>query len=216
MFSSGWVNPKRNITKRRLVSEYIAYDTETTGLGRFAEIIDIGAVHIADGKIIDCFDTLVKPTFLIDERLRDDRGYPTAFSVHHITNAMTENAPSLKDTLVSLRAFIGDLPVLEHSSPFAPFDTRLFTAVFPRELGVIYENSYINTCELAHALLPKPQEVRDHRLCTLDRYFGIREKEMHRALPDAIDAYKLYEILKCIMKQRGITPETLRSLQKTR
>ena len=210
MNATGWVNPKRNITKRLLVSEYVAYDTETTGIGRSAEIIDIGAVRIVNGEIKDVFETLVKPSEPVDERLYDDRGYPTAFSVHHITNAMLENAPCITEALIKLRAFIGELPVLEHSSPFAPFDTRLFTKAFSQKLGIEYQNCYVNTCELAYAVIPKPAEVHSHSLETLSRHFGIRSKECHRALPDAIDAYKLYEILKRRMEDRGITLEELR------
>lgn len=56
-------------------------DTETTGLGPEAEIVDIAVVGL-DGTV--CLDTLVKPTQPIP---------PEAAAVHGITDAMVADAP---------------------------------------------------------------------------------------------------------------------------
>ena len=46
-----------------LSDSYVVFDLETTGLypNSFDTIIEIGAVKICDGKIIDKFDELINP-----------------------------------------------------------------------------------------------------------------------------------------------------------
>jgi DNA polymerase-3 subunit epsilon len=69
-----------------LAQQPVYLDTETTGLDPAAEIVEI-AVLAPDGRPL--IDTLIKPLAPIPA---------DATRVHGITNAMTVNAPSWKDT----------------------------------------------------------------------------------------------------------------------
>ena len=71
----------------RLPSDYIVFDLETTGLSpAYSEIIEIGAVKIIDGKIEDIFQTYVKNTSPIPEKITALTG---------ITENDTKNAPKI-------------------------------------------------------------------------------------------------------------------------
>lgn len=83
----------RNIVRRvaikeareLLESDFVVMDTETTGLGPDAEIVEISIID-ADGT--DLFTSLVRPSMPI---------LPELTAIHGIDNAMVRNAPTWKD-----------------------------------------------------------------------------------------------------------------------
>ena len=46
----------------KVIKDYVCFDLETTGFGKTAEIIEIGAIKVRDGTTVDKFSELVKPT----------------------------------------------------------------------------------------------------------------------------------------------------------
>ena len=62
----------------------------------------------------------------------------------------------------------------------------------------------VDTLKLARRLLPGPQSKKLEDLCT---YFQIQRERGHRALDDAIETQKLYEIFLEMMKQQKLEPE---------
>jgi DNA polymerase III epsilon subunit-like protein len=88
----------------------IFLDTETTGLGRDSEIVEIAIVAV-DGTVI--LDTLVKP----------HRPIPAdATRIHGITDLMVARAPDWCDLLGVLRGLIATRPVVVYN---AEFDRRM-------------------------------------------------------------------------------------------
>lgn len=83
----------RNIVRRvaikeareLLASDFVIMDTETTGLGTDAEIVEISIID-RDGT--DLFTSLVRPTMPI---------LPELTAIHGIDNAMVRNAPTWAD-----------------------------------------------------------------------------------------------------------------------
>lgn len=83
----------RNIVRRiaikeareLLASDFVVMDTETTGLGPDAEIVEISIID-RDGT--DLFTSLVRPTMPI---------LPELTAIHGIDNAMVRNAPTWAD-----------------------------------------------------------------------------------------------------------------------
>lgn len=71
---------------------WLILDTETTGLGQDAEVIQIAAI-CGDGDVL-LNNVLVRPTVSIP---------PEATRIHHITNEMVEGAPSFEEILPTLR-----------------------------------------------------------------------------------------------------------------
>lgn len=91
----------------------VIFDTETTGLGPYAEICDISIVD-TDGTVL--FESLIKPIGPID---------PEASAITHITDAMVANAPSILDVLPRIREVLKGRVVGAYN---ADFDFRLLHA----------------------------------------------------------------------------------------
>ena len=90
---------------------WVILDTETTGLGSDAQVIQIGVLDGRGNVLLD--NVLVKPTQPIPS---------DATAIHHITNAMVRDAPSFTDVMPHLREVVeGKLLVIYN----AQYDMRL-------------------------------------------------------------------------------------------
>ncbi len=90
---------------------WVILDTETTGLGSDAQVIQIGVIDGKGNVLID--NILVKPTMPIA---------PDATAIHHITNEMVQDAPSFPNILPQLCEVVeGKLLVIYN----AQYDMRL-------------------------------------------------------------------------------------------
>lgn len=165
----------------QLLDEYVVIDIETTGIGIFSnDIIEVAAVHIRDGKIVNKFSELVYSNRLTAE----------ASAVNHITQDMLNNARKSWDVLNDFSAFIGDLPLLGHN---IDFDLSFICAIHP--IG----NAFEDTCILADEYLSGgfgPLQLKNRKLPTLCNAFGITVSNAHRALDDAIATHLCYERFK--------------------
>ena len=82
--------------------EFVAFDIETTGLQVKREtIIEIGAVVIREGEVVDTFQTFVDPQRHLT---------PEIISLTGITDRMLQGAPQLKEALEAFLAFAGTGP----------------------------------------------------------------------------------------------------------
>ena len=165
----------------QLLDEYVVIDIETTGIGIFSnDIIEVAAVHIRDGKIVNKFSELVYSNRLTAE----------ASAVNHITQDMLNNARKSWDVLNDFSAFIGNLPLLGHN---IDFDLSFICAIHP--IG----NAFEDTCILADEYLSGgfgPLQLKNRKLPTLCNAFGITVSNAHRALDDAIATHLCYERFK--------------------
>lgn len=100
-------------------------------------------------------------------------------AIHHITNEMVENAPTIAEVLPKFVEFIRGSVLLAHH---AQFDLG-FVAASLEESGLALP-SEITVCTslLAQATVP---ETPNHRLQTLVPFFGVDPGQAHRALDDA-------------------------------
>ena len=96
-----------NITNR----SYVVIDLETTGLDENEhEIIELGAIRIRNGQIVDKFQCLVCPNNEIPDFISKLTG---------ITNDMVENEGiELKQALIQFVAFIGNDMIVGHNIDF--------------------------------------------------------------------------------------------------
>lgn len=90
--------------------DFLILDSETTGLGGDAEIVQIAIIDPAGRTLLD---TYVKPTRPIP---RD------ASAIHHITDAMVVDAPTFADIAPQLRGLLSGETVVIYNSDF---DVRL-------------------------------------------------------------------------------------------
>ena len=168
---------------------YVVFDLETTGLhaNEGDSIIEIGAVKMCGGKIIDTFDELVNPGKLISEEIS---------SITCITNEMLEGKPNEEDTVKKFMNWVGDLPMVAHN---AKFDLSFIDMAYLKyDLGKL-KNTIIDTLGLSRYL---ESNERYHNLATLTIRYNIPwdEDKHHRANYDAegtaLIFYKMLEKLK--------------------
>ncbi len=164
------------------VPDYVVFDLETTGLSiKKAEIIEIAAVKVKGGKVVDEFSTLVNPEIHIPRQ---------ASLVNGITDEMVADAPMIEEALKAFLEFAGDAILVGHNIQnfdlnFINRDARHY---FAREV----ENDYVDTVPMSVMYLPK---LSSHTLQDLAAYYGIDTAGAHRALNDCRMNQQLFERL---------------------
>lgn len=162
-------------------ADYIVFDLETTGLvPEWDSIIEIGAIHYANGYELDRFQTLVKPEWGIPEFITELTG---------ITNEMVADAPSIEDSLPSFVEYIGDKILVGHN---VNFDVNFVYDNWKTQTGTDFQNDFIDTMRIARKLL---NTLPHHRLKDLKKYYGITVETEHRAIADCIATQMLFEHL---------------------
>ncbi len=150
----------------------VVLDFETTGLSpnQGDRTIEIGAVRIEGGVIVDRFQRLMNPGRRIDAFIEEYTG---------ITNAMLREAPSNREVMAEFAGFVGDADIVAHN---ASFDRRFLEAEWQR-LQRDCDNRFACSLLLSRRLYP---EAPNHRLGTLVEYMTLpHDGTFHRALADA-------------------------------
>lgn len=167
-------------------STYVVFDLETTGLDPKSgnSIIEIGAVKIKDGKIIDRYDELIDPKVKLSEEI---------IRITCITNEMLEGKREEKESVIDFMDWVGDLPMVAHN---ARFDLSFLEMAYTKyNLGKI-TNTVIDTLGLSRYL---ESSERYHNLATLVKRYNIDwdESKHHRADYDSEGtALIFYQMLK--------------------
>lgn len=149
---------------------FVGFDTETTGRYPLeSEICEIAAVKWKGGKIVDTFETLLKPSKPMGAEV---------IAIHGITNEMVENSPRVADKIGEFHAFIaGTVPIAHH----APFDVGFVAVEFEKVGLALPKEPVLCSSLLSRRLFP---ESENHRLQTLIKFFGLPQGTAHRALDD--------------------------------
>lgn len=166
-------------------NSYIVFDLETTGLdSRKEKIIEIGAMKVENGKVIETFTELVNPEININSNIT---------SITHITNEMVKDKRKISEVLPEFLSFIGNYPLIGHN---VKFDLGfLWQNIRELELERI-TNDYLDTMKISKMLLP---DLPGYRLSDLTKYYGIDESGHHRALRDV---EMTQEVLECLRKEK--------------
>lgn len=168
---------------------YVVTDIETTGLSMdFDEIIEIGAVKIHRGEIIDRYHSFVNPRKPISPQVTNLTG---------IRNEMVENAPFIEEVLSDFLQFMGDGIFAAHN---AEFDSG-FIRRDCEKYGLKFDNKVIDTLNLSSIVFP---DLKNHRLETIAKKFNINMGKHHRADDDANTAGLILIELFKLLKERGI------------
>lgn len=151
--------------------DLIAFDTETSGKYPLsAEVCELAAVKWRGGRVVDTFQTLLKPSAPMGSEV---------IAIHGITNEMVESAPKMAEKIGEFRKFIEGAVLMAHH---APFDLG-FMALAMEAHGVsVPEEPVLCTSLMSRQLFP---ESGNHRLQTLIGFFGLEKGTAHRALDDA-------------------------------
>lgn len=175
-----------------LANSIIVLDFETTGLSpdQGDRAIEIGAVKMEHGVVVDTFQALMNPGKRVNSFIENYTG---------ISNSMLASAPPCAEVMAAFSDFIGDSNLLAHN---ASFDSRFLDAELSR-LGLRTLGNF--TCSL---LLSRRiyQDAPNHKLATLIDYKNIPSTGgYHRALFDAEMTAKLWlEMLEDISTRYSI------------
>lgn len=164
--------------------DYVAVDIETTGLGRDARIIELGAVRIRHGRKVATYSQLVNPQIPIPAKVTQITG---------ITDRDVRHQPTIDKALPRFYAFCGKDTWIGHN--IRRFDIPVIAREAQRVGAGMPDVSFYDTMELSQALLP---QLDHHRVVDLIRYFGIAKTERHRAADDAAQTAQIFECLKRI------------------
>lgn len=160
---------------------FVCIDFETSSLStNTAEIIEIGAVKVADGEVIDCYNTLVKPFWGITAGATDVNG---------LTEDDVKDAPRIYEVIKNFLEFIGDDIIVGHN--IAAFDLPILYRILEED-EITLNNDYIDTLTLAKELLPALPSVSLQALCD---YYGIENMQAHRALGDCFATIEVYNAM---------------------
>jgi len=172
------------------LDNYIVIDLETTGLSpQQNTIIEIGAVRVEGGEVVDVFDTLIDPEVKISSTITNITG---------ITNNMLKGKPTLSYVLPQLLSYIDDNVIVAHN---AHFDINFLYEGCLREASSVFANDFICTMRISRRLF---RQHRHHRLSDLVERFGISDIVEHRALSDAAKTQKCYEYMKSYARDNDI------------
>lgn len=148
---------------------YIVFDVETTGFSNvYDTIIELAAVKIKNGQVIDTFERFSNPHRKLTAKI---------IELTHITDDMLVNAPELKDVISEFRDFIGDGVLVAHN---AAFDLG-FLYVAYKTAGIDVRHPGIDTVELSRLVNPGQ---KSHSLKTLTKKYNIELTQHHRAIYD--------------------------------
>jgi DNA polymerase III epsilon subunit-like protein len=149
--------------------DFTTVDLETTDRDRArAEIVEIAAVRVRDGKITDRFQSLVKPRVAIAEG---------ALKKHKLDAKTLESAPFFEEVWPAFREFCGSDVCVAHNGYRFDFPIlRRMSETLPGADLVTYD-----TLVLAHEL-----HAGGARLEDLARVYGVDPGDAHRALADCV------------------------------
>jgi len=157
-------------TSRDFTSDFVVFDIETTGFSPVNNrIIEIGAVKVSGGAIVDKYSTFVNPKV------------PIPFEIEKLTginDSMVMDSPEIEEILPEFFAFCGDAVLVAHN---ANFDMSFIKENAAR-LGIRREFTYIDTVGIARVLLPNQAK---HTLDAVAKTLNISLENHHRAVDDA-------------------------------
>ena len=156
--------------------EFVIFDTETTGLDvNNDDIVEIAAIRIKEGCIIDELDIMLETTRSIPVELN---GEPNPLIEEYPKREKVGRRPGLTDFM----SWVGNVPVLAHN---AKFDFQILDANLKRDCDIGDLSSrwpiVLDSLNIARAVEP---EQKSYRLKDLLASFNLAGKNSHLAIDD--------------------------------
>ena len=168
---------------------FVVFDLETTGFSAEVDrIIEIGAVKIKNGEIVDNFSKFVNPKIPIPFRIEKLTG---------INDSMVMEAESIEKILPEFLEFCGDAVMVAHN---AGFDTS-FIINNAERLGIKYDPTIMDTVLLAQFVIPN---LHNYKLDTLCKHLAVSLENHHRAVDDAQATAYIYLKMVKMLEERDI------------
>ena len=162
--------------------EFVIFDVETTGLSSvYDTIIEIGAVKMKNGEVIDRFDKFINPHHPLSEQ---------TINLTSITDEMVSAADDEDVVIKQFKDFYGDDPLCGHN---VQFDVGFVNAALRRSGYEEITQPVVDTLEVSRLL--HPEQTR-HTLDSLAKKYNVVLEHHHRANQDAeATGYLMFKLL---------------------
>ena len=168
--------------------EFVIFDVETTGLSSvYDTIIEIGAVKMKNGEVLERFDKFINPHHPLSEQ---------TINLTSITDEMVSAADDEDVVIKQFQDFYGDRPLCGHN---VQFDVGFVNAAL-RGAGLSeITQPVVDTLEVSRLLHP---EQNRHTLDSLAKKYNVSLEHHHRANQDAeATGYLMYKLLDAFKKK---------------
>ena len=163
------------------MDSFIVYDLETTGVNPVKnEIIEIGAIKVCKGVVVDTYSCLIHPHVSLPLEI---------VALTGITQEMVEGGLEKREAIEGFLNFASEDTVLGHN---ISFDYKFMKAAAD-SLFLPFEKKTLDTLKIARKHL---KDLPDRKLGTLCNYYGYVNEHAHRALDDAMATYYIYQKMK--------------------
>ena len=187
----------QSVKGQSLDDEYVVFDIETTGLSKDNnKIIEIGAIKIRAGEIIDQFSSLIDPGEPLSDKIKE---------LTKITDDMLVGQPLEQEIIPKFLDWSGDATFVAHN---ANFDVGFVRNAASRLQNRKLNNTVLDTVELSRMLLP---DSKNHKLNTIAAHFGVSLDNHHRAVDDAVATAHIFMAL-CNMLKEDLNITTLEGI----
>lgn len=158
-------------------ASFVVFDFETTGLDfSYAKIIEIGAVKITNGKILETFSSFVDPEELIPKEITE---------LTSITQADVTNAPTFGMMLQDFYKFTRGCTLVAHNISF----DYGFLNFYGKQAGYLFDNPLQDTLALAMKYV---KGIKNYKLKTVATKLGVSLENAHRAVHDAMATAEVF------------------------
>lgn len=187
--------------------DYVVIDIETTGLDPlFDAIIEVGALRVRDGNVVDKFESLIKPEgYLFTVNGIEYFNYISDFIVEltGITNEMLHDAPVLEDVLPQFTEFIKEDILVGHN---VNFDINFLYDNLMESLDYKLSNDFVDLMRLSRKIYPY---FENHKLITVATNLNIDCSNHHRALNDCVMVHGCFQKLSEYVSDNNIELKSL-------
>lgn len=168
--------------------EFVIFDVETTGLSSvYDTIIEIGAVKMKNGEVLERFDKFINPHHPLSEQ---------TINLTSITDEMVSAADDEDVVIKQFQDFYGDRPLCGHN---VQFDVGFVNAALRRAGLSEITQPVVDTLEVSRLLHP---EQNRHTLDSLAKKYNVSLEHHHRANQDAeATGYLMYKLLDAFKKK---------------
>ena len=167
------------------MQECVIIDLETTGLDHETDdIIEVAALKVKDGVVIDTFSSLIHREGELPEIITQLTGITS--------EALTACTNSPTSVMKDFYSFVGRLPMIGHN--IVGFDSLFLRRYYKEYLGERLRNPLVDTLSASY-VADAFAGAEDHKLVTLAKMTGADVSHAHRALDDCMLTLKVAQAI---------------------
>ncbi len=164
--------------KRRILTEYVTLDIETTGFNpQKHKIIEIAICKVKDGNIVDEYTSFVNPKQPIHYAITEITG---------ITEDMLKKAETIDIVIPKILEFIGQLPIVLHHSYYV----MGFLKQNCINLNINLDNQVIDALPLCKKKLP---HLKIYTIKAISKFLENDNVEIDRLIDYARWTFRVFE-----------------------